>query len=133
MKKKSSSKKCPECKGTGEWRNGKNGPMMKCMECDGSGEAQHFEMIFWAYDQFPFVLASRGFIRDDGTAFVPSYARAFRPLKVMSMKDGKQFKDQLDALEEERKKVLESLENGWRVRVRVMAPWAMKWWKPKAD
>jgi len=129
MKKTSrkTSGKCPECKGTGEaTKKHKDSPDSKCMECDGTGEAQRFQMIFWGYDLFPFILGSRGFLRDDGLAFCPSYNACFRPLKVMSLEDGKKFKAALDELEKEHKVVTEALQKSYRMRVQQIAPWAIK-------
>lgn len=126
MKKKATPKNCPECKGTGEYRNGKSGPMLKCTECDGTGKTQHFEMIFWGYDKFPYVLAGRGFLRDDGTAYVPGYTGCFRPLKVMSLKDGEPVKNDLDKLEHERWVMLETMTAHYRSRLRMLCPWTIK-------
>jgi len=127
MKKKAhkTSDKCPECKGTGEHKQ-RGGPTLKCTECDGTGDARNFQMIFWGYDLFPYILGSRGFLRDDGLAFCPSYNGCFRPLKVMSLEDGKKFKAALDELEKEHKVVTEALQKSYRMRVQQIAPWAIK-------
>lgn len=133
MKSKASSK-CPACKGTGTYlppptyppKRTSDVPRYKCTECDGTGKAQHFEMMFWHYDQFPFILASRGFLRDDGTAYCPSYNACFRPVKIMSLKDGKAFAAQLEELTKERKVMFETLEKSYRIRLRQIAPWAIK-------
>ena len=118
---------CPTCQGTGKYpHQTEDAPSHKCTECNGTGEAQHFEMIFWSYDQFPYVLASRGFLRDYGAAYVPSYNACFRPVKVMSLADGTAVKDTLRALEQERRVALEALEKSYRDRLRSVAPWAVK-------
>jgi len=116
-------KKCSRCAGTG-----KTGapPANKCTECDGTGKAQHFEMIFWKHDQFPYVLASRGFLRDDGTAYCPSYNGCFRPIKVMSMAEGLEVAKRLEDLKSERNNVLAALQKGWKLRLEQIAPWACK-------
>ncbi len=126
-----SKAKCDVCHGTGEIRpkNKKDERRFNCTQCNGTGELQHYEMIFWSYDQFPFVLAGAGFVQDNGTAWLPSYESSFRPLKVMSLTDGQKFKDRLDALKQERDTVLESLEKGWQIRLDAMAPWARPWAK----
>ena len=117
--------KCPECKGTGEHKQ-RGGPTLICTECNGTGEHHEFEMIFWPYDQFPFVLASRGFLLDTGWAYCPSYNTSFKPIKVMPLKEGTEFKAKLDELEQERKNVLQTLDKSYRFRLHTMAPWAVK-------
>lgn len=117
--------RCEECKGTGEHKQ-RNGPTLKCTECNGTGESRNFEMIFWSYGHFPFFLASRGFVLDDGMAYCPSYNCCFRPLRVMSLKDGAAFKAKIDELEKERRLLLDCLENNYRYRLKIMAPWAVK-------
>lgn len=117
--------KCPECKGTGEHKQ-KGGPTLKCTECDGTGEAQKFQMIFWGYDLFPFIIGSRGFLQDNGMAFCPAYNGCFRPLKVMTMEDGRNFMAALYELEKEHKVVTEALHKSYRMRVQQIAPWAIK-------
>ena len=122
---KKASPKCPECKGTGEHKQ-RGGPTLKCTECNGTGEHRKFEMIFWPYDQFPFVLASRGFLLDDGMAYCPSYNACFRPIKVMPLKEGEAFKKLLDEIEQERKQVFQTLEKSYRFQLHALAPWAVK-------
>lgn len=118
-------KKCPACKGTGEYRH-KGNPPLKCTECGGDGAAKHFLMIFWAYDQFPFVLADRGFMRDDGLAFVPSYNACFQPTRTMPLKEGRWLWQQIEALRKERQTVLDTLEKGYRIRLDHIAHHVLK-------
>lgn len=119
MKTKPSSK-CPDCKGTGKFG------LSKCTECDGTGKAQRFQMMFWPYDQFPFILASRGFMYDNGTCYCPAYNGRFRPVKVMSLEEGEKVKADLDTIEHERHTMLTIIERSYRVRLRMIAPWAIK-------
>ena len=125
MKKKD---QCPHCKGTGEQpkQNAKpydKVPAFRCQECNGSGERKTFEMIFWPYDRFPYLLASPGFMEDNGMAYVPAYQGHFRPVKVLGLAEGKQLLDMLKALQCERDQVLSALETGWKVRLDQLAPW----------
>lgn len=122
---KKASPKCPQCKGTGEHKQ-KDGPTLKCTECNGTGEHRKFEMIFWSYDQFPFILGSRGFLLDTGLAYCPSYNAAFRPLKIMPLKEGAEFKAKLDELEKEHRVVMHALHKSYLMRVQQIAPWAIK-------
>jgi hypothetical protein len=119
--------KCPECAGTGTQKQKSSGaPKIKCTECGGDGIAKDFQMIFWHYDKFPYVLSNRGFMCTDGTAYVPSYNSYFRPCKVMSLMDGLQVEAKLKALETERREILESLEKGYRLRLGQLAPWTLE-------
>lgn len=125
MKKVSKENQCPDCKGTGEHKQ-KNGPTFMCHECKGTGEKQHFEMIFWSYDQFPYMLASRGFMQDDGTAYVPSYTFAVRPLKVLALDEGKKLWAALEDLQRTRNITMKALDDGWKAQLDTLAPWRHK-------
>lgn len=125
-KKKPPKKPCKECKGTGEWQNGKNGPMMICHDCRGTGEQQHFEMIFIACGQFPYVTGSRGFMQDNGTAYVPSYATSLRPVKVLNLKKGAALISKLEALEQRRDATVEAVHDAFKAKLMLIAPWAIK-------
>lgn len=134
MKKKAASGKCPECKGTGEFlpppsyppKRMTDVPRYKCTECDGTGQAQHFEMFFWHYDQFPYVIASRGFLRDDGLCYCPSYNACFRPFMVLPMKEGKELAAWLEALKQEHDRTLASVKEGFMTRLLARVPKAIK-------
>lgn len=114
---KIASKKCPTCKGVGKFRNGLKGSFLRCRDCDGTGVAHRTVMVFWPYDQFPFVLCSPGFMRDNGWAYCPSYGSAFLPVKVMELQEGEQVKKKLEALVRERDVVLKSLEKCWKAQI----------------
>ena len=128
MSKKSKSKKakCPECKGTGTYRNGRNGPMLNCTDCHGSGEKHKFEMFFWHYGQFPFVLAGEGFMEDDGYAFIPSYNQKFKPFQCLPLKEGRVLKEKLAALEDEYNETLKTHVKGFGARLKLICPKAIK-------
>jgi hypothetical protein len=134
MKKKPASGKCPECKGTGEQfgpptyppRRMEHVPRYKCTECDGTGKAQPFEMFFWHYDQFPYCIASRGFMRDDGLCYAPSFNACFRPFMSLPLKEGGELKAWLEELEQEHKRTLQSVGAGFRARLEARVPKAIK-------
>ena len=127
MKKKD---QCPHCKGTGEqpapWAvesKGHAAPTFRCQKCNGSGERKIFEMIFWPYDKFPYLLASPGFMEDNGTAYVPAYQGHFRPVKVLALDEGKVLWKLLEGLQRERNQTLSAVEAGWKARLDQVAPW----------
>jgi hypothetical protein len=122
---------CPECKGNGfqlppnkatPWLT----PRDKCTECNGTGVEQQFQMVFWPHDQFPYVLASRGFLQDDGLCYCPAYLGSFQPIRVMPLEEGQKIAHQLDTLTIERVLALASLNNGFAARRDAIAPWAKK-------
>lgn len=113
-------KKCKRCAGTGKSLPGGTN---KCTECNGTGEAQLFEMIFWHHDQFPYVLWSRGFIQDDGTAYCPAYHACFRPAKIMSLSDARPLIQKLEELKSERAAILSMLAKRYKDRLDQIAPW----------
>lgn len=118
---------CPECKGTGEApRQRKDSPTFRCMECDGDGKWHHFEMIFWHYDHFPFVLASRGFRRKNGLAFCPSFNSSFEPCKILPLAEGQALKTKLETLTAEREAMLETVEKTFRIQLHELIPWGIK-------
>lgn len=121
--------KCPYCNGTGESPSKlskSRAPRFKCQECNGSGERKNFEMMFWKYDQFPYVLSAPGFLEDNGTAYVPSYASHFRPIIILSLSEGVELKTKLDALEHERAAAIRTLHEGFRSRLEAVCPRALK-------
>lgn len=130
----SKSRKCPACKGTGEQlappsyppKRMTDVPRYKCTECDGTGVEQHFQMMFWKHDQFPGVLASRGFLRDDGLCYCPSYNACFRPMKVMTLEEGRKLAQALDLLKKERELALAHFNEGYKARRDAIAPWIKK-------
>lgn len=83
-------------------------------------------MIFWPYDQFPFILAAPGTLQDDGTAYVPSYQGKFRPLKVLPMKEGKELWKQIQALAALRTQAIEAVSAGFKARLDMLVPWLRK-------
>lgn len=101
-------------------------PRYKCTECDGTGQAQHFEMFFWHYDQFPYCIASRGFMRDDGLCYCPSFNACFRPFMSLPLKEGKELKAWLEDLDQEHKRTLQSVGAGFRARLEARVPRALK-------
>lgn len=118
---------CPECRGTGVYKQKiKNAPDLKCTECNGTGKAQHFLMIFWAYDQFPYVLADRGFMRDDGLAYVPSYNACFRPTRTMALTEGERLKREINKLADERSTLFTLLDENFRQRLQHIAHYVLK-------
>jgi hypothetical protein len=112
--------KCPACKGTGV-----NEAPCKCTECNGDGKAHRFQMIFWHYDQFPFVLADRGFI-SQGRAYLPAYNSHFTPCKVMPLKSGKALKAELNKLKTTHDDMIFAVRSTLKDKVRALAPWAIK-------
>ena len=128
MKKIIKKNACPHCKGTGVDRSAmrKGEPTLICHECYGSGERKKMEMMVWPYSQFPYVICGVGFMQDNGTAYLPSYMQHFRPVKVLSLKDGVALKAKLDALEQEHKTALETLHEGFIARLRAICPVAAK-------
>ena len=124
MKKPIKKNACPHCKGTGEDQSsGKRGqPVLICHECLGDGKRKKMEMMVWRYSQFPYVICGVGFMEDNGTAYLPSYMNHFRPIKVLSLKDGKELAVKLDALEQEHKAALETLHEGFVARLRMICP-----------
>lgn len=112
---------CPDCKGTGEHKQ-RGGPTLICHECRGTGEKQIFKMMFWPYDHFPFVIGSRGFMQDNGTAYIPSYAMSIRPIHSTPLEVGKKLVDTLEDLTELRRKTLETLDLGWKAQLKQLAP-----------
>lgn len=124
---KKSKDNCPTCKGTGlQRKERKDAPDFRCQDCNGDGERKTFEMIFWRYDQFPFLLGSPGFMQDNGMAYCPSYQGQFRPVKVLSLAEGKQLWDKLEGLQRERNEMLKAIEVGWKARLDQLAPWRHK-------
>ena len=130
----SKKRKCPECKGSGERlappsyppKRMADVPRYKCTECNGTGVEQHFQLMFWRYDQFPYVLASRGFLQDDGLCYCPSYNACFRPIKVMTLEEGGKIAQALSLLAKERDLALANLNEGFRARRDEIAPWLKK-------
>lgn len=130
----STKRKCPFCKGTGEQlappsyppKRMTDVPRYKCQECDGTGIEQHYQMFFWKYDLFPFVLGSRGFLRKDGLAFCPSYNACFKPIKVMTMEQGEEVVKELARLKIEHDAAIASVNEGFKARLRALAPWSTK-------
>jgi len=121
MKKKG---QCPYCKGTGKQpKQSAKAPAFKCHNCNGSGKRKHFEMIFWRYDQFPFLIASPGFLEDNGMAYVPAYQRHFRPIKVLPLDEGKALWNEMECLQWRRDLMLKSFNAGWKARLNRLAPW----------
>lgn len=117
MKRQSNKGACPICGGSGERKSqDKSAPRFKCQDCNGSGEKKIFEMMFWPYSQFPYVLASPGFMEDNGTAYVPSYQGHFRPIRVLPLAEGKKLWAELEALQRERNTALKTLELGFNTR-----------------
>jgi hypothetical protein len=118
--------KCPECKGTGTYlQSAKNAPPLKCTECDGDGKTHQFQMIFWHYDRFPFVLAARGF-KSKGRAYIPSFNSHFTPCKVMPLKAGEALKAELDHLQQTHDDIISTVRSTFKDKVRAIAPWAIK-------
>lgn len=122
---------CERCKGEGRITGPPAYPPRRteytyidCPKCGGTGDAQ--QMIFWPYDQFPFLLAAPGTLKDDGTAYVPSYQGSFRPAKVMPMKEGKELAAKLKALAAEQDMAVAAVRAGFRARLNEIAPWATK-------
>lgn len=116
---------CPHCKGTGEHKQ-KNGPAHICHECNGSGEKKLFEMMFWHYSTFPYVIASPGFLEDNGTAYIPSFCGHFRPFLILGLKEGNQLKLKLETLETEHKAAHQTLDEGFKARLKTICPKALK-------
>lgn len=120
MSMKKPNPKCPKCKGTGTVKPPYLG---KCTECNGTGVKQHFEMMFWAYSAFPGVLASRGFMCDNGTCYCPAYDAHFRPIKVLPLKDGIRIARQLDQIKKDYTLLLETLRLSFQARAGEIASW----------
>ena len=125
--------KCTECKGTGFQTPPPDimeprleCPHVKCVECDGTGIEQRFQMMFWLYDQFPFVLASQGFLRDDGTCYCPAYQACFRPAKIMTLEEGKKIALALEQLTREHRLAMAVVNNGYMDRLKDLIPWIKK-------
>jgi hypothetical protein len=110
---------CNHCNGTGHGLHNS-----QCEKCAGSGEGT--VMVFWGYDQFPFILASGGTLEDDGRAFVPAYNMRIRPMKIMPLKEGKAVKERLKELEDEQNKTLKSMRKCFNARLKLLFPWAIK-------
>ena len=81
------------------------------------------KMIFWSYDQFPYMLASPGHMDDNGLAYVPSYMGYFKPVKVMSLESGKKLKTKLETLAAERTATYSSVHKGFMAQLDMIAPW----------
>lgn len=128
----STKRKCQACKGTGEQlappsyppKHMSDVPSYKCTECDGTGDEQHFQMIFWSYDSFPYVLASRGFLRDDGLAYCPSYNACFTPIRVMTLERGQAVADELKNLSASRSLAIKEVDMTFMKMLQDIAPWA---------
>lgn len=119
--------KCPECKGTGTYlQSDPDAPALKCTECNGDGKAHHFQMIFWHYDRFPFVLAARGFMITENRAYIPSYNSYFAPCQIMPLKTGEALKAELDHLQQTHDDIISSVRSTFKDKVRNIAPWAIK-------
>jgi len=123
-------KTCKHCKGTGRITLPPSYPpkrtddtFVDCPQCAGSGEGT--VMVFWRYDMFPFVLAAKGTLQDDGTAFVPSYQGSFRPIKIMPMKEGNELAAKLQALAAEQEMALSAVRAGFHARLKELAPWVL--------
>jgi len=124
-KHKTTQTKCRECKGTGVWRNRNargRSPEYICEECAGTGKAQHFEIFFWNYDLFPFVIAARGFMQDNGTCYCPSYNASFRPFMSLPLSEGLKLKAWLNAIEDEHRIAQKSFDAGFLNRVLCKFP-----------
>jgi hypothetical protein len=124
-------RKCPFCKGTGEQlapptyppKRMADVPRYKCQECDGTGVEQHFQMMFWKYDQFPYVLASRGFLRKDGLCYCPSYNACFKPVKIMTMEQGQEVAKLLEGLTAAYSLAMDALKEQFNKQLHDIAPW----------
>jgi hypothetical protein len=67
-------------------------------------------MIFWPYDQYPFVLWAPGFMVDDERAWVPSYKAYFNPVAILPMHVGHAIGRELQRLKVLREHLLDSME-----------------------
>lgn len=79
-------------------------------------------MFFWRYDSFPYCIASRGFMRDDGLCYAPSFNSCFRPFMSLPMKEGEELKEWLEKLEHEHKQTMQSVNAGFRARLEARVP-----------
>jgi hypothetical protein len=90
-------------------------------------ECTHF--VFWPYDLYPYVLGAPAFKVKmlDGRAGwdVPSYqmcVRDARVLQVMSLENGKELHDKLDALKEEYRQAERALKNEYGHKLWKLKP-----------
>lgn len=83
-------------------------------------------MFFWHHDQFPYVLASRGFMRDDGLCYCPSYNACFRPFMSMPLEEGKKEAAWLEELKQEFLSTTKSVKAGFVSRLTARMPRAIK-------
>ena len=111
---------CPKCQGSGHSHDTK---LYKCQECDGSGEDHPPLMIFWKYDLYPYVLSSRGYMRPDGTAYIPSYGMNVSPTKTMSMAEGGIVSEQLRRLHTDYEAARQALGTEYKAALLQVAPW----------
>jgi hypothetical protein len=124
-------KTCKHCNGSGriaappEHRpKSTEDTFVDCPKCGGTGEGSY--MIFWAYDQFPYVLGAPGTMEDDGMATVPSYQSKVRPIKVLAMTEGREMLARITELNKEHIAAMRAIHCGFVARLKEVAPWAVK-------
>ena len=82
------------------------------------------QYAFWKYDQFPYILGAEvEEMLDDGRVKPKGYGGyVFRPVAIMSLKEGIEFQNKLNSIKAEREVVLNSIKNLFIYRLKSIAP-----------
>lgn len=77
---------------------------------------------FWRYDQFPYCLGAEiDKVEKNNIVEPPNYGGyRFKAFKIMDYEKGKELKEKLEALKEERQSVIDTLEKGYESRLKEL-------------